>query len=169
MTTEHRNTAATDYYSDKESKMRRPASVWYLAVVLIVLALGGLAGAYGFLSDPSGVGMGMADQLDRLPIPDFTLPGIFLFVAMFLFPLFLVYGLLARPEWRMAATLEAWAKAHWAWVGSLLLGTGLALWLIIQAFYIGFSWPIQWFTAFLDASILVSTLVAPTRDYFRKP
>lgn len=85
--------------------MHRPASVWYLAVSLIVLALGGLAGAYGFLSDPSGVGM--ADQLDRLPILDFTLSGIFLFVAMFLFPLFLVYGLLARPEWRMAATLEA--------------------------------------------------------------
>ena len=40
--------------------MHRPASVWYLTVVLIVLAFGGLAGAYGFLSDPSGVGMGMA-------------------------------------------------------------------------------------------------------------
>ncbi len=149
--------------------MHRPASVWYLTVILIVLALGGLAGAYGFLSDPSGVGMGMAGQLDRLPVPDFTLPGVFLFVAMFLFPLFLVYGLLARPEWRTAAELEAWAKAHWAWVGSLLLGTVLALWLIIQAFYIGFWWPIQWFTGFLDASILVSTLAAPTRKHFRKP
>jgi hypothetical protein len=149
--------------------MRRPASVWYLIVILIVLALGGLAGAYGFLSDPSGVGMGMAEQLERLPVSDFTIPGIFLFVAMFLFPLLLVYGLLARPEWRAAATLEAWARADWAWVGSLLLGAGLALWLIIQASYIGFSAPIQWFTAFLDVSILVGTLAAPTRRHFRRP
>lgn len=149
--------------------MHRPASVWYLIVILIMLALGGLAGAYGFLSDPSGVGMGMAEQLDRLPVSDLTLPGIFLFVAMFLFPLLLVYGLLARPEWRAATPLEAWARAHWAWVGSLLLGAGLALWLTVQASYIGFSAPIQWFTAFLDASILVGTLAAPTRRHFRKP
>jgi hypothetical protein len=149
--------------------MNRPLSLWYLVVILIILALGGLAGAYGFISDPSGVGMGMQNQLDRLPVPDFTLPGVFLFVAMFLFPLLLVYGLLVRPASRWAATLEARAKAHWAWVGSLLLGIGLALWLSVQAFLIGFSWPIQWFTAFLDASILVGTLVTPTRRHFRKP
>jgi hypothetical protein len=149
--------------------MGRPASVWFLVVILIVLALGGLAGAYGFLSDPSGAGMGMADQLKLLPIPDFTLPGLFLLAAMFGFPLLLVYGLLSRPEWRMAAQLEAWSEAHWAWSGSLLLGIGLALWLMIQASYIGFSWPIQWFTAFLDVSILASTLAGPTRKHFRKP
>lgn len=145
--------------------MRRPVTVWLLIVALLVLALGGLAGAYGFLSDPTGSGMGMADQLDRLPVPDYTLPGIFLLLAMFLFPVVLVYGLLARPRWQWLDPLVVWSHAHWAWAGSLILGLGLALWLAIQAILIGFSAPIQWFTAFLDLSIMVTTLAAPTRRY----
>ena len=148
--------------------MRYPVSVWLLVATLIVLALGGLAGAYGFLSDPSGSGMGMSDQLERLPVPDYTLPGIFLLVVMCIFPLLLVYGLLFRPRWRSLDPLVVWSNEHWAWVGSLVLGLGLALWLAIQALYIGFSAPIQWFTAFLCLSILVTTLVAPTRKYYRR-
>ena len=48
--------------------MRRPVSVWLLVVTFIVLALGGLSGAYGFLSDPSGTGMGMSQELEQLPV-----------------------------------------------------------------------------------------------------
>ena len=149
--------------------MRRPVSIWLLVATLVVLALGGLAGAYGFLSDPSGLGMGMADQLERLPVPDYTLPGIFLLLVMCIFPLVLVYGLLVRPRWKLLDPLVVWSNEHWAWVGSLVLGLGLALWLAIQAFFIGFSAPIQWFTAFLGLSILVTTLVSPTREYYRRP
>jgi hypothetical protein len=147
--------------------MRRPASIWALSIVLIVLALGGLAGAYGFLSDPSGAGMGMAAQLEQLPVADYTLPGLFLLVAMFLFPLVLAYGVFRRPEWPAMAPLEAWTGAHWAWVGSLSLGIGLALWLAVQAYFIGFAWPIQWFTALLDASVLVCSLWPSARGYLR--
>ena len=149
--------------------MGRPVSVWLLVVTLIVLALGGLSGAYGFLSDPSGTSMGMSQELERLPVPDFTLPGIFLLVVMFIFPLVLVYGLLVRRRWKSLDPLVVWSNEHWAWVGSLVLGLGLALWLAIQAFFIGFSAPIQWFTAFLSLSILITTLVAPTRKYYRLP
>ena len=149
--------------------MRRPVSIWLLVAALVVLALGGLAGAYGFLSDPLGSGMGMADQLERLPVPDYTLPGIFLLVVMCIFPLVLVYGLLVRPRWKSLDPLVVWSNEHWAWVGSLVLALGLALWLAIQAFFIGFSAPIQWFTAFLGLSILVTTLVSPTREYYRRP
>ena len=147
--------------------MRRPISVWLLIVTLFVLALGGLSGAYGFLSDPTGEGMGMAGQLEQLPVRDYTLPGLFLLLAMCFIPLVLIYGLITRRRWQFLEPLQDWSKSHWAWAGSLGLGLGLALWLAIQAMYIGFSAPIQWFTAFLDASILVTTLVAPTRRYYR--
>jgi hypothetical protein len=147
--------------------MRHPVSVWLLVVTLIVLALGGLAGAFGFLSDPSGTGMGMSVQLERLPVPDYTLPGIFLLVVMCIFPLLLVYGLLVRSRWKLLDPVVVWSNQHWAWVGSLVLGLGVALWLAIQALYIGFSAPIQWFTAFLGLSILVTTLVTPTRKHYR--
>ena len=148
--------------------MKRPFSIWLLVITLIVLALGGLSGAYGFLSDPSGSGMGMSEQLERLPVPDYTLPGVFLLVVMFIFPLLLAYGHLARPRWKFLDPLVTWSQQHWAWGGSLALGLGLVVWLVIQAFFIGFSAPIQWFTAFLAASILVNTLVPPTRKYCRR-
>jgi hypothetical protein len=147
--------------------MKRPLSIWLLVITLAVLALGGLSGAWGFLSDPSGKGMGMSDQLGQLPIHDYTLPGILL-LAMFIFPLVLIYGLLARPQWRFLDLLLAWTGGHWPWAGSLGLGIALAIWLAIQAAYIGFAAPIQWFTAFLDFSILLTTLVSSTRKYYQK-
>lgn len=147
--------------------MRRPLSVWFLVGTLLVLALGGLVGAYGFLSDPSGAGMGMAAQLERLPVPDYTLPGLFLLGGMCAFPLLLVHGLLVRPRWAWLDACRGRSGAHWAWVGSLGLGVLLALWLATQAVFIGFSAPIQWFTALLDLSILVNTLLPPTREHYR--
>jgi preprotein translocase subunit SecG len=147
--------------------MKPPFILWLLIVFLVILAFGGLAGAYGFLSDPSGEFMGMAAQLPQLHIPNYILPGLFLLVAMFLAPLVLTYGLLARPHWAWAGPLVRWSGAHWAWAGSLVLGLGLALWLVIQAALIGFAWPIQWLTAFIDFVILATTLAPPVRSFYR--
>lgn len=148
--------------------MKHPVSVWFLVIVLLVLALGGLSGACGFLSDPTGAGMGMADVLGQLPIPDFTLPGIFLLLVMCLFPGFLIYGLLARPKWKVFDSLEKTFKMHWALSGALALGLILAVWLVVQAFLIGFSAPVQWLTAGLDLCLLVTGSVSPTRTYFAR-
>jgi hypothetical protein len=146
--------------------MKRPFAIWLLVFALFVLALGGLAGAYGFLSDPTGTGMGMADVLDSLPLPDFRLPGLFLLIGMFVFPLTIIYGLLARPQWEFAASLSGWSRSYWAWAASLVLGLALALWLTVQGLLIGFSAPIQWFTAVLDAAILALTLAPSTRAFY---
>lgn len=146
--------------------MNRPVSLWILLVTLFILALGGMAGAYGFLSDPTGLGMGMAGELGQLPVPDYTLPGYFLLVVMCIFPAFLMYGLFVRPTWKVFDPLEKWSKMRWPLVGSLALGIALAFWLSMQACFIGFSAPVQWFTAILDFSILVTTLAPATRNYF---
>lgn len=143
--------------------MKRPLALWVLLVLLIVLALGGLSEAYGFLSDPSGVGIGMAEQLAQLPVPDYTVPGWLLLILMFAGPLFLVFGLWTAPHWNWADRLFRWSGHHWAWTGSLILAIGLVLWLTIQAWYIGFSAPIQWFTAALTTGILLFTLVPSVR------
>jgi hypothetical protein len=79
-----------------------------------------------------------------------------------------VYGLLLRRRWIFLDPLVSWSGQQWAWEGSLGLGLVLVVWLVIQAFFIGFSAPIQWFTAVLAASILVNTLAPPTRAYCRR-
>lgn len=148
--------------------MKRPLSGWVLVVALAVLALGGLAGAYGFLSDPTGEGMGMSLVLDRLTVADYRLPGVFLFVAMFLCPTVTIYGLLARPTWRAVEPLVGWSRSHWARVVPLGSGAGLALWLALQALLIGFAAPMQWFTAVLDLAILSAALAPPTGAFHRR-
>lgn len=149
--------------------MRPPPALWLLVLVLGVLALGGLAGAVGFLSDPSGQAMGMAEILPSLPVPDYTLPGLFLLAAMCLYPLLLVYALLARPRWAWAEALTRWSRAHWSWAGTLALGLGLALWLALQAVWIGFAAPVQWFTALLDLALLALTLSPSLRRALAQP
>jgi len=140
----------------------RPMGVWLLILSLALLTLGGLAGAYGFLSDPSGVGMGMDGVLHLLPVESYVVPGLFLLVAFTLVPIVLIYALLARPAWPLA---ERWLPrgAYWGWSASLALAIVLAGWLLLQASMIGFDWPVQWFTAGLNAAILAFTLTPSVR------
>ena len=72
------------------------------------------------LFDPSGASMGLpTDLLDGLPISNFVLPGLFLIIVMGIIPLILAYVLRKRTRW--------------AWLGTLVQGIVLLLW-------IGFQW-----------------------------
>jgi hypothetical protein len=143
--------------------MRRPFTLWLLVVSLLFLALGGLVGGIGMLIDPSGRSLGMDDILPLLPVPDYTLPGLFLLLVMGLMPLLLSYGLLARPDWAWARALSRRSGHHWAWIGTLALGLLLAVWLVVQGLLIGFRWPIQYVTAVNGIVIIVLALAPRVR------
>ena len=143
--------------------MKRPFTFWILIFFVGAIALGGLSGAYGFLSDPSGVGIGMDNLISKLPFSNFTVYGVLLLVLMFGAPVVIIYGLLARPAWAWTDPFIGWTGQHWAWVGAMILGIGLAVWLVIQAILIGFAAPIQWFTAFLDIGVLATALLPGVR------
>ena len=71
------------------------------------------------LADPASGGyLDFADMLPLLPVNDFILPGLFLTAFMGLFPLFLVYGLIARPTWPMVDKFFKWSGHYWAWTGT---------------------------------------------------
>jgi hypothetical protein len=63
--------------------------LWPLIFFLLLLALGGFYGGIAMLTDPTGTSLQVADVLPLLPVPDYILPGIFLFVVMGLIPLVL--------------------------------------------------------------------------------
>lgn len=150
------------------STSRRPLIVWLLVGALAILALGGLSGAWMFLADPTGARIGMADTLQKLPVESFLLPGLFLLVAMFIFPLFLVYGLVRMPDWRWADRFFGRSTMHWTWISTVALGIGLIGWLLLQTVYIGFSAPAQYFTAGLAVVILALALVPPTKRELKR-
>jgi hypothetical protein len=152
--------------------MYRPFTLWLLVFSLLFLALGGLVGGIGMLADASGRSLGMDEALPLLPVPDYTLPGLFLLLVMGLMPLLLSYGLLARPGWGRAP--PRWSGHHWAWIactaratasvtGTLALGLLLAVWLVVQGLLIGFRWPIQYVTAVNGILIIVLALLPEVR------
>lgn len=147
--------------------MQKPITLWLLAASLIFLSFGGFYGGILMLTDPSGKSLQMDSVLPQLLVPDYILPGLFLLFAMGLTPLFLTFGLLARPNWPRLQSLSP--RRHWSWTATLALGVLLILWLTLQAFLIGFQWPIQYVTAINGLLIILFALIPQVRMYFESP
>lgn len=148
--------------------MKRPLQLWILVFFLALLALGGTIGAYYFLSDPSGASIGMEKELERLPVSNYTLPGIFLLVVMTITPLFLTFGLIAKPNIPILRRLFRFAPYHWAWTGTVLLAVILILWLSVQAYLIGFTAPIQYVTAINGLLILFLPFIPAIKKHYQQ-
>ncbi len=146
---------------------KRHISTWFLVSLLMVLAVGGASGAAMFFYSPDGSRIGMTEMLQSLPVGSLVLPGLVLLVVMCLIPALLAYGIVSRPSWRWAQRLLGWRSLHWSWWGSVLEGVILVLWLVVQATYIGFRAPAQYFTAVLTLLILVVALMPSARRTFR--
>ena len=147
--------------------MKHPAALWILVFFLVFLALGGAVGAYYFLSDPTGKAIGMEKELALLPVPNYTLPGLFLLIVMTLAPLFLTFGLVAKPKIDLIQNLFRFAPYHWSWTGTVLLGIGLMLWLVVEAYFIGFNAPIQYVTAVNGFLILVLPFIPAIKNHYK--
>lgn len=99
-------------------------------LLLVVLIAGGWVGGIGFLTDPSGSGLGMTtDQLPRWPLlDDYTVPGVLLLLGFGVLPLPAVVLLARRRPFGFLAAagvgllLVAWMLAQFAAIGLLLPG-----------------------------------------------
>ena len=148
--------------------MKRPFSLWILVFFMIFLAIGGAVGAYHFISDPSGTSIGMAKELDLLPVPNYTLPGVFLLLVMTFTPLFLTVGLIAKPKVSLLHDLFRFAPYHWSWTGTVALGIILILWLFVEAYFIGIIAPIQYVTALNGVLILALPFLPTIKKYYQE-
>ena len=138
--------------------------IWPLVFFLFNLGGGGIYGGYAMLSDPTGHSLQMSEILPLLPISNFILPGIFLFVVMGILPFLLIYGLLVRPNWKSIDALLRRCNYHWSWTFSLGLCILLAIWLIVQGILIGFTALIQYITA-INGILIFLSLLATKRYY----
>ena len=146
--------------------MKRPFMLWPLVLKLVFLAMGGFSGGIPMLADPANGGyLQFGDMLPDLPVSNFILPGLFLLTVMGVFPLFLVYGLIARPSWRWVDGLFQWSKHHWAWTGCLVLVGIIAIWLAYEAWLIGW-FPITTITMILGLLILLFATMPGVRKFY---
>lgn len=95
-----------------------------LGFIQAFTALGAIPAGIGYISDPSGEGMGTTTKiLENSPFTSFLIPGLFLLI---------VNGL-----GQAAGAWLSFTRKHLAAKASITLGIILILWIILQVFWIG--------------------------------
>jgi hypothetical protein len=85
--------------------------------------------------------------LDETPVSDFLLPGLFLLVVFAIGSAVLIAGLLWRPAPCSLRRLDLALRHHWAWIGTIAMGTTLVAWILYE------------FTIFPDRMVLQPILL----------
>ncbi len=85
---------ATRVETERPKDIHRPRALWLLVALLGLLVVTGFDGGLSFVTDPTGASLGAKlSWLDRSPVSDFLLPGLFLLVTYGIGGLALIAGL----------------------------------------------------------------------------
>lgn len=107
-----------------------------LIFLLSFLGLGAIGGGGVLIISPTGEMIGMPlSMLSRSPFSTFLIPGIILFLTLGIFPFLVCFGLLKKPESRLAEHFNFFADMHWAWSYSIYTGFALIIWLQTEMFF----------------------------------
>lgn len=148
-------------------KQARPLAVVLLYILQAFLGIGAVAGGVGLVTDPSGEAIGMpVSVLERSPFPNFFIPGILLFLVFGLLPLFVLYGLVARKQWRWADLLNPFKELYNVWALSLYIGFGQIIWIMVQTYMLNTVSVIHLLYMSLGLLIQVVTLLPVVQRYF---
>jgi hypothetical protein len=153
---------------------QRPASVYVLESLLLLLGLNGLAGGIGLFGDPSGQAIGFPlDWLENTPFNSYLIPGIILFIVLGVFPLVVMVLLHFKPNWLVMRGLESLTHEHWSWLASLTVGSAAVIWIVVQFLMLGVRYPVQigleLVVITLGIVIIAVTLFLTVQRYYALP
>jgi hypothetical protein len=127
---------------------KRPVALWALLTIMTFLSIGGFIGGISFVSDPTGAGLGAhLSWLDKTPVHDFLLPGMFLVGVYGVLTLLLMAGLVWRPSPGFLRRVDGWSGFHWSWSATIVVGLVLVVWIVYEL------------TIFPDRMVLQPTLI----------
>ncbi len=105
---------------------RRPALAWVLFGLLVLQALGGIAGGGALAIKPDGGLLKMPlSYIEDSPLHDYRIPGLLLLLVLGVFPLIVAIGLLQRRPW--------------AWFGAFSVGCALIIFELVEHEVIGYN------------------------------
>ncbi len=147
--------------------MKRPISSYILIFLLLFQLLGAIPSGFSLVVDPSGKTLGLPlDLLEQSPFTDYRIPGLFLFIALGLFPGFIFWGLIARPGIKWTPKLNLEKEYHWSLSFSYYLGILLVLWINMQLLF-GIAFHILHFMySVLGVLIIIFSQWPSTKRYY---
>ncbi len=147
--------------------MNRPLVFFPLLLLHFLLGASALFGGWVLMFEPHVFGLRL-EWLDGSPFGSFFTPGLILFVFNGLFPLFIAFGLLLKPNWPLADAFNIYRDRYWAWTYSLFSGIILIIWITVQLTMVPSFWlqPVFLATGLL---ILIFTLWPDLMKYYQMP
>ena len=147
----------------------RPAILWVLVALLVLLSVGALGGGLVLIAGPDGSILGVPSELlASTPFSSYLGPGLLLFSVLGVYPLVVAYALWARPSWRWPNHLNPFRRAHWAWAAALSVGVALIVWIGTQMLLLGWYHWLQYLYLLWGIILLGLPLLPSFRAYYAR-
>jgi hypothetical protein len=115
---------------------RRPRVVVVELVLLGFLALTAIGGGLEMLLFPQGNPFVKTEWLESIPFDDWVIPGLILGFGFGFGSVLVLWGILRRPSIGWLDRIASPTRHHWSWLGSMILGAGLVLWILVEIVFI---------------------------------
>ena len=138
-----------------------------LIALLGFLSLGACYGGIVLIISPDGSLLEIPLELiSNSPFKTFFIPGIILLTIFGVFPVYVIYGLIKKPESIIFNKLNLLYDYHFAWTFALYIGAGQIIWINVQTLIFNSVAIIHTFYSSLGLLIICIALLPKTRkDY----
>jgi hypothetical protein len=117
--------------------VHRSAPVWITVILLFFLGLTALAGGAALIFGDAGSFAPPAEWLEAVPmVNSWLVPGLVLGIGFGVGSLLTGYGVLQRPEWGWAGSLQRVTGHHWSWAATIVIGVGHVIWIGLEMIYL---------------------------------
>jgi hypothetical protein len=146
-----------------------PVAAWILIALLLFIGAGALiSGAMLFVAPDGRLMQWSTNELAGTPFSNYLIPGIILFFFVGVFPVFVGYGLLKKPEWRWPEKINPVTTKHWAWTASWAAGVIMLLWISVETILLGYISFLQPVIAVYGIVVIILIFTPSLRLYYAR-
>jgi hypothetical protein len=140
----------------------------FLVILLGLLSIGAFFGGITLLIHPDGSLLQMpVELLANSPFKSFLIPGLILIITFGIFPVFVIYGLIKKPENRFFNRLNLIYDYHFAWTFAIYVGIGQIIWINIQTLILNSVGILHTIYSSLGILIVCIALLPQTRNHYK--
>jgi hypothetical protein len=107
------------------------------------------------------------ELLANSPFKSFLIPGIILLITFGIFPAYVIYGLIKKPENRFFNRFNLLYDYHFAWTFAIYVGIGQIIWINIQTLVLHSVDILHTIYSSLGILIICVALLPQTRNHYK--
>jgi len=139
-----------------------------LIFLLGFLSLGAFYGGIVLIISPDGTIFGMPlELLNNSPFKNYFIPGVILLVTFGILPVYVIYGLLKKPDNKFFNRLNLLYDYHFAWTFAVYTGIAQIIWINIQTLMLNSVGIIHTIYAGFGILIVCIALLPQTRKHYK--